>query len=254
MLTFGAFCHTLAIGEEKAYNNMAAAPEILSSLFVNVSNSIGWRHEAEPERLFIDIASFDAAPGGFPRGRITEIVGSTSSGRTTVVHRLIACATRRAEYCALVDATNSFDPRTAAESGADLDAVVWVRCSGNLVHAMKATDLLAHSGGFGVIALDLCDVQERELRRIPLSWWYRLRRAVEGTKTVLVLLEREPLVKACASLVVAMNRRETAFQGRDLFKTLPAGEFHFASLKPMQAGLAESFHAAACNPDLRAEY
>lgn len=233
---------------------MATAPAILPILSVTASNAIGWRHEPEVDCLPLGLPSLDAPAGGFPRGRITEIAGAASSGRTTVLHRVLSTATRRGEYCAVVDGGNAFDPRGAAEAGTDLDALVWVRCSGNLEHAVKAADLLIHGGGFGVVALDLCDIPARELRKIPLSWWYRFRRAVEGTETILLLIEREPMAKACASLMGEMSRQAVGFAGARQFQWLACGRFRFAARKPARPAPAPELEAAALDMSLHADY
>jgi hypothetical protein len=68
---------------------------------------------------------------------------------------------------------------------------------------LKATDLILQAGGFGMVAIDLGDVAVREARRIPLTSWFRFRRAVENTATVFVVVEQEPFAKQCASLVVS---------------------------------------------------
>ena len=55
------------------------------------------------ECLPIGIAPLDALTAGFPRGAISEILGPDSSGRTTLIHSLLAAATARGEICAYVD-------------------------------------------------------------------------------------------------------------------------------------------------------
>jgi hypothetical protein len=74
-----------------------------------------------------------------------------------------------------------------------------------LAQVLKATDLLLQSGGFGMVVVDLADVPPRFARRIPLASWFRFRRAVENTPTVLLVLEQEPYAKTCASLVLGMQ-------------------------------------------------
>lgn len=233
---------------------MATAPAILPKLSVTLSSVIGWRHEAELECLHPDLPLPGAAAGGFPRGRITEIAGHASSGRTTVLQRVLSAATRRGEYCAVVDGGNAFDPVGAAGAGTELDALVWVRCSGNLEHAVKATDLLIHGGGFGVVALDLCDIPARELRKIPLSWWYRFRRAVEGTDTILLLLEREPMAKACASLIGEMRREEAGFRGERRVQWLAGARFRFTARKPVGREPEARLESEALDMSRGAEY
>src|SRR5262245_56195036 len=117
------------------------------------------------------IAEVDRVANGLPRGAITEILGSPSSGRTSLLHSVLAASTIRQEVCALVDASDSFDATSAAFAGVDFDQLLWIRCSSNVEHAIKATDLLLQSGGFGLVALDLGDVQSAQSRRIQLSWW-----------------------------------------------------------------------------------
>ena len=72
----------------------------------------------------------------------------------------------------------------------------------SLEQALRATDFLLQAGGFGMVAVDMGDVAAREARRIPLTSWFRFRRAVENTATVFVVVEREPFARQCASLVV----------------------------------------------------
>jgi recombination protein RecA len=71
-----------------------------------------------------------------------------------------------------------------------------------LEQALKAADLLLQGGGFGVVALDLADVPCAAARRVPLASWFRFRRAVEHTPTVLLLIEQTPNASTCASLVL----------------------------------------------------
>lgn len=194
---------------------------------------LGWRKESQhAEALPLGIRGFDAFAGGCPRGRITEIVGNVSTGRTSLLHRLLAQAGSKGEYCAVVDASNSFDPESAAMAGARLDTLVWVRCSGNAEHAFQSADMLIHSGGFGVVALDLCDVSAQATQRIPLSYWHRFRRAVEGSSTMLVVLGREANAKSCASLLVETRRTEGGFTGSFPAKLLQGAEFEVTARKP----------------------
>ncbi len=71
--------------------------------------------------------------------------------------------------------------------------------------ALKVTDLLLQSSGFGLIAVDLGDIPAQIARRVPLTSWFRFRRAVEHTPTVLLVTEQEPYAKTCASLVLKMS-------------------------------------------------
>ena len=81
-----------------------------------------------PEMASSGISALDALTGGLPRGCLTEICGPASSGRTTVLLAALAAATRRGEYCALIDASDALDPHSMAAAGVDLDRLLWVRC------------------------------------------------------------------------------------------------------------------------------
>jgi recombination protein RecA len=81
-----------------------------------------------------------------------------------------------------------------------------------LEQVLKTTDLLLQSGGFGMVVVDLADVPPRFARRIPLASWFRFRRAVENTPTVLLVVEQEPYAKTCASLVLKMQPSALSIQ------------------------------------------
>jgi hypothetical protein len=162
------------------------------------------------EMVSSGIAAMDALTGGLPRGCLTEICGPASSGRTTSLLAALAAATRRGECCVLVDASDALDPRSAADAGIELDRLLWVRCGENspeksLEQLLRATDLLLESGGFGLIALDLGDLPPQVARRIPLTTWFRFRRAVEHTPTVLLAVERQSIAGSCSSLLIKLG-------------------------------------------------
>ena len=180
---------------------MAALPSILSGL-------PDWRVRPEPELLTTSIDGI-----GVPRGCLTEIVGSRSSGRATLLMHILAAATARGEICALVDAEDSFDPASAAATGVDLARVLWVRCSHNAEQALKAADLLLQGRGLGVVAMDLGETPVETARRISLTSWFRLRRAVENTPSVLVAVARQPNAKTCASLILECRRERARWSG-----------------------------------------
>jgi hypothetical protein len=159
------------------------------------------------------IAEIDADSGGLPRGCLTEIFGAGSSGRATLMTAILAQATARQEFCALVDAEDAFDPASAESAGVCLPRLLWVRCGHNAEHALRAADLLIQGGGFGVVALDLGDTAAAGARRISLTSWFRLRRAVEHTPTVLVAISRQSNAKTCATLQLECARERTAWSG-----------------------------------------
>lgn len=157
------------------------------------------------ETLSTGIEEIDALTGGMPRGAISEIFGPASSGRTSLMFSLLSYATAHEETCALIDTNDVFAPSAADKAGVDFDRLLWVRCAGNLEHAFKATDLLLHAGGFGLVILDLGDVAGKDARRIITSWWYRFRRTVEDRPTVLTVISEEACTRSCAALTLELT-------------------------------------------------
>jgi recombination protein RecA len=294
-----------------------------------------------PATVSFGIAALNTLTGGLPRGCLTEIVGPDSSGRTSVLLAALAAATQRGEICALIDATDSFHPHSAAAAGIDLCRLLWVRCTAppsspdspasspgikprtdpKIIHArrdtssshtpkasfsgltrppcpfrqlresrdgyvtastyrgapepsglrnlfqsspahtassknlhkasvqtaifstaeesysdishesvfsqqdtrakrlkmegpaeraLRATDLLLQSGGFGMVAIDLAGIPVKTARRVPLTTWFRFRRVIESTPTVLLLVGEQPCAQTCASLGLRMSGQEAS--------------------------------------------
>ena len=211
--------------------------QVESSLGERLSSTLLLREKAVPRTVSIGVAALDALTGGLPRGALSEIVGPASSGRTSVMLAALACATRCDEACALVDASDSFDPASATAAGINLNRLLWVRCSdtsslkqvkhrsalGRLEQVLKVTDLLLQGGGFGMVVLDLADIPAGSARRVPLTSWFRFRRAVEPTTTVLLVIEQEPSAKTCASLVLRLQK--TLISAQHAVPPTPTG-FH----------------------------
>ncbi len=194
-----------------------------------------------PEMVSSGIREIDELAGGLPRGGLSEICGAASSGRTSVLLSALAAATRRQEACALVDVTDALDTVSAAATGVELERLLWIRCSQaagagpetsdfrprasspesdargltsdvrspksdlRLEQALRVTDLLLQSGGFGLVAIDLGDVPDAAARRIPLASWFRFQRAVEPTATVLLVVAQAPCAQTCASLLIRLQ-------------------------------------------------
>jgi len=203
-----------------------------------------------PEMLSSGIAEVDAMTGGIPRGCLSEIYGSASSGKTSVLLAAIAAATRREETCVLIDASDSFDPESAAAAGVDFSNLLWVRCGElssavgrrssasnvsaddrrpmaenflfrpqrsserRLEQVLKSTDLVLQSGGFGMVALDLAGIPEKFVRRIPLASWFRFQRAVEHTKTALLVVSEFACAQTCAAVVLKLGNQLSAISSQ----------------------------------------
>jgi recombination protein RecA len=100
--------------------------------------------------LALDIA---LGVGGVPRGRIVEIFGPESSGKTTLVYHIIAEAQARGGICAFVDAEHAIDPIYARKIGVDTDELL-VSQPDYGEQALEIVDVLVRSGAIDVVAVD----------------------------------------------------------------------------------------------------
>ena len=192
------------------------------------------------------ILGFDSQTGGVPRGAITEICGPASSGKTTFLHALMANLCAKGEFCAVVDATDSFDPVSAAAAGTDLRRLLWVRCS-RAEEAIRSADLLVHSGGWGLIVLDLSDLKPEMMRKVPMSYWYRFKRAVENSPATFLVLAREPYAKNCAAMSLELKAGKAVWSGAHHdFQLLRGMDLDVIPRKPVRSHVRVHLHSRAC--------
>jgi recombination protein RecA len=100
--------------------------------------------------LSIDIA---LGAGGLPMGRIVEVYGPESSGKTTLTLEAIAQAQRDGKVCAFVDAEHALDPVYAEKLGVDVDALL-VSQPDTGEQALEITDMLVRSNAVDVVVID----------------------------------------------------------------------------------------------------
>jgi recombination protein RecA len=91
--------------------------------------------------------------GGVPKGRIIEIFGPESSGKTTLTLHIVAEAQKKGGTCAFVDAEHALDPQYAKRLGVDIDNLV-VSQPDNGEQALEITDTLVRSGAIDVVIVD----------------------------------------------------------------------------------------------------
>ena len=91
--------------------------------------------------------------GGLPRGRVVEIFGPESSGKTTLVYHVIAEAQRRGGICAFIDAEHAMDPMYAQRIGVNVDELL-VSQPDTGEQALEIAEMLIRSGAVDVIAID----------------------------------------------------------------------------------------------------
>ena len=91
--------------------------------------------------------------GGFPRGRIVEIFGPESSGKTTLALHAIAEAQKQGGVAAFIDAEHAFDPTYAAALGVDIDNL-WISQPDNGEQALQIADQLISSSAVDLLVVD----------------------------------------------------------------------------------------------------
>ena len=208
-----------------AFQRLLAMPKL-----AGVTSASRLEVRPTPQMVSSGVREIDALTGGLPRGALTEICGPASSGRTSVLLASLAAATQRQEVCALVDISDAFNPHSAAAAGVNFEKMLWVRC-GHLPkpdslqrrrvtekknekiekpveQALRVTDLLLQSGGFGLVIIDLGDTPLKMARRIPLASWFRFQRAVEHTATVLFVVSQVPCAQTCASMLLKVSGKK----------------------------------------------
>ena len=100
--------------------------------------------------LSLDIA---LGVGGIPRGRVIEIYGPESSGKTTVALHMIAQAQKMGGYAAFIDAEHALDPEYARKLGVDIDNLL-ISQPDNGEQALEIADALVRSGAIDIIVID----------------------------------------------------------------------------------------------------
>jgi len=146
--------------------------------------------------------------GGFPRGRLSEIAGAASSGRTSLALALLARATAAGEVTALVDCADAFDPGSAQRAGVWLDRVLWVRTP-RIPQALRCTERLLEAQGFALVLLDLAAADLRRAPATPL----RLARTAASGAAALVALTQIRAMGSAAEIAVELAPAQTHFTG-----------------------------------------
>jgi hypothetical protein len=199
--------------------------------------------------LSTGITAIDSLVQGIPLHALTEICGSNvaSSGKTSVLVSLLAQVSQE-HCCALIDASDTFDPETGHVAGINFTKTLWVRCGKvktklrPLEQAFKFADILLQNGSFKLIVVDVSGITENVVRRIPLSTWFRFSRVVEKQSTALVFIEQEPHATSCAELVLRL-RTEPDLRSEDLFAgfDLKVDVLRHGTKKPVRSDRAGVF-------------
>jgi recombination protein RecA len=116
---------------------------------------LGDAHRLDVQSIPTGSLSLDIAlgVGGIPRGRIAEIYGPESSGKTTVCLHVIAEAQRTGGFCGFVDVEHALDPAYARKIGVDVDNL-YVSQPDTAEQALEITEALVRSGAMDVVVVD----------------------------------------------------------------------------------------------------
>ncbi len=116
---------------------------------------MGDRTETPIEGISTGSLGLDLAIGGkgLPRGRVIEVFGPESSGKTTLTLHVVANAQRQGGVCAFIDAEHALDPQYARRLGVDLDSLL-ISQPDNGEQALDICETLAKSGAIDVIVID----------------------------------------------------------------------------------------------------
>ena len=213
--------------------------------------------------------------GGLPRGQLSEITGPRSSGRTSVLLRLLAEAARRGELVALVDTLDRFDPASAEAAGLETSQLLWVRgqdvplsrtalapgwepsrpsagqgrrtlVAQALDRAIKALNLVLQAGGFGLVAIDLADVPLDVLKGLPFTTWLRLQRVLEGTDTACVIVAADGVARSTGGVSIRLSPRRVERAGIPAADVSAPAPVTVAEVpeRPLRRASSEAFHAA----------
>jgi len=116
---------------------------------------------------------FALGVGGLPRGRVTEIYGPESSGKTTLALHVIAEAQKEGGIAAIVDAEHAFDPSYARKLGVDINALLISQPESG-EQALSIVETLVRSGAIDVVVVDsvaaLVPQAELEGEMVTVSW------------------------------------------------------------------------------------
>lgn len=157
-----------------------------------------------PRRLSTGITALDEAlGGGWPRGRISEVAGGRSCGKTALLFACLAAATRRGEAVACIDLAGALDPASLQRAGVELSRLLWARPPAAAA-AVRCAELLLQAGGFAAVILDFGDAPPRGLSS---STWLRLARASESSRASLLLLAPCQVATHSAARLELQRRR-----------------------------------------------
>jgi len=163
--------------------------------------------------LATGLAALDAQlGGGLALGRISELCGPPSSGRTSLALALLARATAEGAVVAVVDPGDAFHPASAAAAGVALERVLWARPPA-LTPALRCCERLLQTGGFTAVWLDT-GLGPGPWQALPTAAWQRLARAAAAQDTALLVGSDARVTGTQADLALELRPARARFAGR----------------------------------------
>lgn len=220
-------------GPLEAREGSGALKSLLADLGSQIRRGRGLAREAALPAAFCPtgIPRLDARlGGGFPRGRLSELCGAPSSGRTSLATTLLAETLARGSLAAWIDPADAFDPVSAAaclaargggdeggeggKGSSDLRRLLWVRARSEK-EAIRSAERILQTEGFELVVLDLAHARGRAPRgsqsAIREASWLRLARLAAHGKGALVVLSNGSQTGSRAELVLEMQRGGARF-------------------------------------------
>jgi len=169
--------------------------------------------------------------GGFPLGRLSELSGAPSSGRTSLAMTLLGGVLARGALAAWIDPADAFDPASAGSAGGGGDALerlLWIRAR-TAPEALRCCERILQTEGFALTVLDLADTfqtaaqttartgarTDRAARppagAIRDASWLRLARLAAHGRSALVVLSDAPQTGSHAELVLELRSARARF-------------------------------------------
>jgi hypothetical protein len=238
--TFPFLTHDSSLSETRPLG-----PQAVSSTALNKSKGLlditgvfrGRELTRKDRRLSCRIAPVDRLlGGGIVRGRVSEIIGPSGAGLTSIAAAFAASLTARGEVAAWIDVTGSFDPASIQAAGVDLARMLWVALPADrdrpspfdperprraprsaTTLALKAAEWILAAGGFGLIVLDYTAMPNSNRRTIPFSQSAALRLAhhTERSGAAMLVLASQRMCGTFAALSLTLTRHRACFSRAD---------------------------------------
>lgn len=166
--------------------NKTLIQQLREQVFYKYPQALARWDEYVPIQTGIDFLDQELLQGGLPSGHLIEIVGSRSSGKTSLLFKILSGLNKQEKAMAYFDFSGTFYPPSAQKSGIDLKKVLVLRPK-NIQSGLRAAEVLFRSGGIHVAVFDLVATKDQ----IPKALLLRLKKSVKQARGIGIFL-REP--------------------------------------------------------------